>query len=125
MAVFTMKPLPPFRLDLTVWVLRRLPINGMDRWDGATYRRVLLLDDVPVEVAVVQRGSAGAPQLTVTTKGSRLSRATREALILTLDTMLGLNIDLHSFSRLAENDPRLAGLIDPFIGIRAPNTIAV
>ncbi len=28
------KPMPPFRLDLTVWVLRRRPHNLMDRWDG-------------------------------------------------------------------------------------------
>ena len=38
MAVFTLTPTSPFRLDLTVWVLRRLPINQMDRWDGKTYR---------------------------------------------------------------------------------------
>jgi DNA-3-methyladenine glycosylase II len=130
MPVFTLKPLPPFRLDLTVWVLRRLPINGMDRWDGTTYRRVLVLGDggAPVEVAVVQRGSARAPQVTVTTKGPRLSRATREALISTLDTMLGLNIDLHAFNHLTESDPRntrLASLIDPFMGFKPPRLPAV
>ena len=64
MAVFTLTPAPPFRLDLTVWVLRRLPINQMDRWDGKTYRRVLMLNDKPVEVALLQAGSARAPQLT-------------------------------------------------------------
>ena len=47
MAVFKLTHLPPFRLDLTVWVLRRLPINQMDRWDGKTYRRVLMLGDKP------------------------------------------------------------------------------
>ena len=125
MAVFTLTPVPPFRLDLTVWVLRRLPINQMDRWDGKTYRRVLMLGDTPVEVAVVQAGSVRAPKLTVTTRGARLGIRTREALISTLDKMLGLSVDLHPFRRLAEGDERLAGLIDPFIGFKPPRLPSV
>src|SRR5688572_3934447 len=120
MAVFTLKPVPPFRLDLTVWVLRRLPINNMDRWDGKAYRRVLVLGDSPVEVAVVQGGSVRAPQLTVTTRGARLSRGMRDRLISTLDKMLGLSVDLRPFRRLARSDQRLAGLIDPFVEFKPP-----
>jgi hypothetical protein len=51
---FELKPVPPFRLDLTVWTLRRRAHNIVDRWDGATYRRVLTLPSGPVEVAVTQ-----------------------------------------------------------------------
>jgi hypothetical protein len=40
---FHLEPVPPFRLDLTVWTLRRRPDNAVDRWDGQTYRRVLHL----------------------------------------------------------------------------------
>src|SRR4051794_19086115 len=101
MAVLTLTPVPPFRLDLTVWVLRRLPINQMDRWDGKTYRRVLMLSDKPVEVAVVQAGSARVPKLTVTTRGAPLGIRTRGALTSTLDKMLGLSTDLHPFRCLA------------------------
>ena len=36
---FTLEPVPPFRLDLTVWTLRRRPHNTIDDWDGETYRR--------------------------------------------------------------------------------------
>lgn len=125
MAAFTIQPLPPFRLDLTVWVLRRLPINAMDRWDGTTYHRALVLGNVPVEVAVAQRGSAGAPQLAVTTQGARLGRARREAIISTLDAMLGLNIDLRPFRDLAGGDARLTGLVDPFIGFKPPRLPSV
>lgn len=32
--VFQIKPVPPLRLDLTVWALRRRPHNLVDRWDG-------------------------------------------------------------------------------------------
>lgn len=66
---FFVEPMPPFRLDLTVWVLRRRPENSMDRWDQQVYRRVLVLDGVPVEIAVSQVGTADAPRLEVETIG--------------------------------------------------------
>ncbi len=34
---FQLRPLPPFRLDLTAWVLRRRPENAVDRWDGGMH----------------------------------------------------------------------------------------
>src|SRR5512142_1234972 len=39
---FHLRPLPPFRLDLTAWALRRRARNIVDRWDGV-YRRVLVI----------------------------------------------------------------------------------
>ena len=38
---FVLRPIPPFRLDFTVWALRRRQRNLIDRWDGSTYRRVI------------------------------------------------------------------------------------
>jgi DNA-3-methyladenine glycosylase II len=125
MASFTITPPPPFRLDLTVWVLRRLPINQMDRWDGKTYRRVLMLGDTPAEIAVVQAGSARAPKLFVTAQGARLGIRRREALVSIVEKMLGLSVDLHPFRRLTESDTRLAGLVDPFIGFKPPRLSSV
>ena len=50
----------PFRLDLTVWTLRRRIDNLVDRWDGETYRRVLPWRNEAVEIAVRQlRGHDG------------------------------------------------------------------
>jgi DNA-3-methyladenine glycosylase II len=60
---------PPFRLDLTVWALRRRPENKMDRWDGKTFRRGLVLNAKPVEVAVIQIGSMTMPRLQITVTG--------------------------------------------------------
>jgi hypothetical protein len=34
---FALRPIPPFRLDLTVWALRRRARNMIGRWDGSTY----------------------------------------------------------------------------------------
>jgi hypothetical protein len=45
---FMLRPVPPFRLDLTVWALRRRRRNLIDRWDGTQYRRVVVVvDDRP------------------------------------------------------------------------------
>jgi len=35
-----LRPRPPFRLDLTVWALRRRDRNRLDCWDGGTYRHI-------------------------------------------------------------------------------------
>ena len=62
---FALRPVPPFRLDLTVWSLRRRPRNLMDRWDGTTYRRVMVIGGRPTELAVRQVVSSMAPRLIV------------------------------------------------------------
>jgi hypothetical protein len=36
---FSIDPVPPFRLDLSAWALRRRPGNAIDLWDGTSYRR--------------------------------------------------------------------------------------
>src|SRR5437867_2689781 len=71
-----MPALPPFRLDLTVWALRRRPDNAVDVWDGHTYRRALTLERGTIELEAVQDGSSAAPRLTVTLTGLQLDRQT-------------------------------------------------
>lgn len=34
---FPLEPVPPFRLDLTAWALRRRAHNAIDRWDQQPY----------------------------------------------------------------------------------------
>jgi hypothetical protein len=62
---FVLRPVPPFRLNLTVWALRRRPRNRIDRWDGTTYRRVIVMGGRPTELAVRQAASFAAPRLIV------------------------------------------------------------
>jgi DNA-3-methyladenine glycosylase II len=50
----SLKPIAPFRLDLTVWALRRRPDNAVDLWDGVSYRRVLIVDGAPARLEVSQ-----------------------------------------------------------------------
>src|SRR5678815_3414162 len=101
---FTLKVVPPFRLDLTVWALRRRPENKMDRWDGKTFRRGLVLNGKPVEVAVIQIGSMTAPRLQVTVTGVPFGHDVRAGVTETLNRVLGLQADLKGFYRYAAKD---------------------
>ena len=85
-----LEPVPPFRLDLTVWTLRRRPDNVVDRWDGTTYRRVLPLPTGPVDVAVTQVASPEAARLKVAVAGQPVSAAVRAAVTKALERLLGL-----------------------------------
>lgn len=117
---FLLEPAPPFRLDLTVWALRRRQNNAIDRWDGRTYSRTLILSGKPVEVAVVQTGTADNPTLKVEATGARITGHTKAELKLSLERMLGLNTDLSHFYAFALKDARLAPLIDRFRGVKPP-----
>lgn len=117
---FDLKPLPPFRLDLTIWALRRRQENILDRWDGTTYRRVLVLDGKPVEIAVVQKGKPDEPELSITVTGLQLSSGTVSALAALLERMLGIRVDVSGFYRLAQNDSQLEYLASQFHGLKPP-----
>ena len=117
---FSLKVVRPFRLDLTVWALRRRPENKMDRWDGTTFRRALMLNGKPAEVAVTQMGSPEAPRLQASVIGVEFGSETKSSVTETLNTMLGLQVDLKSFYSFAAKDPRLAILARRFRGLKPP-----
>jgi len=117
---FQLRPRPPFRLDLTAWALRRNPANIVDRWDGETYRRVLMLDSKPVEVEVTQEGTLEKPRLLVTATGTGSQPRLKVGITEALKRMLGLRIDLTSFYRFAENDQELSRLSRRFLGLKPP-----
>ena len=117
---FSITPKPPFRLDFTAWALRRRPENAVDRWDGRTYRRVLMIDGQAVEVAVHQSGGPEAPQLKIDVIGSRVTVRQEECARVLLERMLGVHMDLKPFYKLAKRDPRLQPLVDEFRGLKPP-----
>jgi DNA-3-methyladenine glycosylase II len=124
-STFHLEPVPPFRLDLTVWTLRRRPDNAVDRWDGQTYRRVLPLPAGPVEVAVTQVRPPGAPQLRVVVGGQPLRSPLKAAVISALERLLGLRIDLTAFYRFAARQGRLGQLARRFRGMKPPRFATV
>src|SRR5579872_4550391 len=117
---FSIKPVPPFRLDLTAWALRRRPENAIDRWDGSIYQRVLMVDGQAMEVAVRQNGGPEAPQLEVDVTGPRLTVRHEESARALLERMLGVHKDLEPFYKLASHDRRLQPLVEEFRGLKPP-----
>lgn len=117
---FSIPALAPFRLDLTVWALRRRADNAVDTWDGRTYRRALEIDGRTVELAAVQAGSSIAPRLEVTLTGGRLGKPAEHAARTALTRLLSPGVDLSPFYRLAETDPTLRDLAARFRGVKPP-----
>ncbi len=117
---FTYQPVAPFRLDLTAWVLRRNADNAIDRWDGQAYRRVLALDDAPIEVTVVQTGPPEAPDLQIHVAGNASKGQAQAFVTDSLQRLLGLQIDLTAFYQFADSLPRLKPLVQRFRGFKPP-----
>ena len=114
------RPLPPFRLDLTVWALRRRERNAIDRWDGATYRRVVVIGGRPTDIAVRQAGSSAAPRLIVTATPPPRTPPGRQRVRAVVDCLLGPRVDLTQWYRLAGRDRRLRILAEQFRGMKPP-----
>ncbi len=109
---YKVKPVAPFRLDFTVWALRRRANNIVDQWDGKTYSRLLPLNGRPLEVAVTQTGPPDDPELTIETA--------EEGLVAVIERMLGIRKDLSGFYQLAAKDSQLASLAERFRGLKPP-----
>ncbi len=117
---FELTPVPPFRLDLSAWVLRRRSSNVVDRWDGVAYRRVLALQGQPAEVSVVQTDPPDSPRLWISVSGKVLPPAAQSEVTTALDCLLGIHRDLRDFYRFSASDPMLQGLVRPFRGVKPP-----
>lgn len=115
-----LRPRPPFRLDLTVWALRRRPQNAIDTWDGHSYRRTLLVDGAPLELTVTQRGRPDAPRLEVVLGGPPTSSAAEHCARAALARLLGLDLDLSSFYAKAATDETLRPLAERYRGLKPP-----
>ncbi len=121
-ATFTLQPSPPFRLDLTVWALRRRPDNIVDRWDdNGTYRRMMTTVNGLIDVAVCQVGTVETPEFRVTLSGPSARRTSTHAAVAEAVTRsLRLGVDLEGFYRMANTDSLLAPLSHRFLGMRPP-----
>jgi DNA-3-methyladenine glycosylase II len=117
---FEIEPVAPFRLELAAWAIRRRPSNIVDRWDGRTYRRAIVVEGQAVELAVEQAGRAAHPKLVVSARGERLPPHTRLEALATLERILGLRVDLEPFYRLGRHDAHLRDLAERFRGMKPP-----
>jgi len=117
---FFVAPVPPFRLDLTAWAIRRRPENTIDAWEGDTYSRVLVVGDAPISVAVRQVEPPDRPRLRIVADGSGSASHLERVVTGALDQLLGLQVDLSGFYRVAAQDPLLDALAQRFRGLKPP-----
>ncbi len=117
---FTITPRAPFRLDFTVWVLRRRAHNNIDRWDGQAYTRVLTLHGEPVAVSVTQTTLHGCPILMVESRSSQTIKNLAGNLENVLNRVLGIERDLAEFYSFSSTDNILGPLVRRFLGLKPP-----
>ena len=124
---FDLTPLPPYRLDLTAWALKRREDNTWDRWDpdAGTYSRLLVHKGTPIDVSVSQTGSINAPVLHVAASvGADSADLTddsiRGAVEPVVRGLLGTDVDLSEFHRMASTDSALSSLAARLMGLKPP-----
>ena len=124
---FDFTPHAPYRLDLTAWALKRRTDNTWDRWDGAsqTYSRLLVIYGAPVDISVTQTGPMDAPCLhviatTTVASDDASDEDIQYAVTPSVRGLLGVDIDLSGFHRLAAADAVLAPLASKLLGLRPP-----
>ena len=115
-----LRPISPFRLDLTVWTLRRRPNNIIDRWNGKIYRRAIIIEEKPAEIAVTQMGKIETPLLNVAITSKAHLTIAEQPVTALLEKLLGTNVDLSQFYRFAERSPELEPLMERFQGFKPP-----
>jgi len=112
--VATLPVVAPYRLDLTVSVLRRFSTNVVDRLSGDGYERALDGLSAPALVAVQQRDKA-ALEVTIDAPAGEAERA-----LALVRRMLGVDRDLTRFDRAAAKVPWLRGLAKRMRGVKPP-----
>ena len=108
-----------------MWVLKRRPHYVVDRWDGKTYRRVLVIGGQPVEVSVTQEGSLEKRHLHVEVRGDTCAPDTREKVTRALELLLGIRVDLSDFYAHAGQEPRLHPFAERFAGFKPPRFLSI
>ncbi|WP_255464335.1 DNA-3-methyladenine glycosylase [Legionella sp. PC997] len=110
-------PVAPFRLDYTVFALRRRSKNNVDLWDGQHYTRLLVMDNMPVKVVVTQELNEAQLLLTIESEYPELflNRIGNE-----LEKLLGLKCNLNHFYQITQQDAQLQPVVCQFKGLKPP-----
>jgi len=109
----------PFRLDLTVWCLRRRLHNIMDRWEDSSWKRAFVIEDQIIEVTVNQK-IEDRSNIQVQITGPQITESHTKLLLEALKKCLCLNKNLSVFYKFAQKDKTLNTLAMRFLGLKPP-----
>lgn len=113
---FFLLAVAPFRLDLTIWALKRRSRNIVDYWNGTQYVRVFPFENIPVKVQLEQNGKDS--HILVTARSHSPIHDLQFKLSHLINEMLGLNINLKRFYNLTKGDSNLHSLVLRFRGVK-------
>ncbi len=115
---FSVRPSRPYALALTASRYARFP-EVVDRFDGTTYRRLLLAGREAALLSVSQRGGPDRAMLEVVLEGPGAgSPVAASAARRLIERSLGAATDVAAFYRECAADPLLAASIRDFRGLR-------
>lgn len=108
-----------FRLDSTVWVLKRRPKNIIDYWDGKTYKRVLEIGGQLFLVIISQIDKSPKPKLKIILKSPKIiSKSQLTHIRQIIIKIFGLEINLSPFYALTRSEPLIDDIAQHFLGMR-------
>lgn len=113
---FLLHPTHPFRLDYTVWALRRRSKNIVDLWNHERYTRLFFIENQLIKVDVEQKNEKEI----LVSVNKKINSTIKIELIRLLEMMLGLNCNLFNFYHIAEEDPYLTPMVMQFKGLKPP-----
>lgn len=117
---FRILPVPPFRLDYTVWILRRRKNNLIDVQDKEVYTRIFQIDNKVVKTLITQKGSVDKPILEVEVICKQNVYNLNVKIRGILKKMLNTQKDYSGFYQMAVNDKVLKALAERFRGLKPP-----
>lgn len=118
---FILPVISPFRLDLTVWTLRRRKINIIDQWDGKHYTRIIVFNNNPVKITLTQEETTTEQKINVTLQsGKDITPQLQKEIQILIQKMFGITLDLQPFYALAKNNNTLKSLVEQFLGVKPP-----
>lgn len=113
---FLLHPICPFRLDYTVWALRRRSKNIIDQWNDNRYTRLFFIENQLIKVSLEQINRKEV----LVSVNKKINKKTTIQLTRLLEMMLGFNRNLQKFYTIARQDPHIAPLAIQFKGLKPP-----
>ncbi len=118
---FALSVISPFRLDLTVWALRRRQKNILDQWNENQYTRVIVCSNAPVKLTIAQKFESNNPIIIVSMQSkNEITPGMQKNIQSMIQNMFGLTMNLQPFYALANNNESLDRLVKQFAGVRPP-----
>ncbi|MFZ2314774.1 MAG: DNA-3-methyladenine glycosylase 2 family protein [Gammaproteobacteria bacterium] len=113
---FLLHPVCPFRLDYTVWALRRRGKNIIDQWNDNCYTRLFFIENQLIKVSIKQINKKEV----LVSVNKKINKKIKIELTRLLEMMLGFNRELQKFYDMAKQDPHISPLMMQFKGLKPP-----